>query len=181
LSKATFKVLFVPSAGIRTLNQPDNHTQKRLTETFNLWAQGQYYNLIVVAGGIFNPATIQTLPAAAIMKDWLVFGHIPAEKILTEGKSRDTFENVRYSVEKLAAAGFLPDNTELTILTHWQHAIRTAYTFKKYGFKVKQKKLWYWIGLVGTLKEFGFIIYHWLDPKGKWLLAKKNQANRTFS
>ena len=63
---------------------------------------------------------------AAIMKQWLVGQGIEAERILEEGLSRDTSENIRNSIELLEEkiSGFSAETSGVGIITNDFHVFR---------------------------------------------------------
>ena len=68
-----------------------------------------------------------------IVKRFLVDLGISAEKIIIEDKSRDTFENVKFTKEICDRSGF----TDPVLVTSAYHLKRAIMTFEKVGLNVK--------------------------------------------
>lgn len=173
------RILVIMSELVTPVDKLSQVTIWRLEAGLAEWQVGGF-DRIVVPGGIFLPPDVQTRPIAVLMADWLLQRGVPAESILVEPYSRDTFGNIRFLTEKLAEQNFAPETTELTLLSHWQHTARAALTAKAYGWqRVVTKPLRYPIGLIGFLKECVFYAVHLLDRRGDGIFAKLNRRNRT--
>jgi len=170
------KVLLVPCGGISAKNQiSSKDTLPRCLKALELWQTGQY-DRIVVTGGIFLPQHIQTVPAGEIMRQWFEKQGIEHDKILVENKSLDTYENVRYVLDKLKEREI--ENPEITLVTQWQHSWRFWLTFRSYGIKIKRHKVKFKISWLTWLLEFAFIFIHLIDPKGIWFFGRINRKKR---
>lgn len=170
-------ILLIPSCGIEPVDHlSSKDTLIRLMHGLAEW-QSRQYDLILVTGGVFNPRFVQTRPAGQLMKDWLVAMGIREDIILTENKSLDTFENVKYGIEVLQDNNAWP--ADITVVTQWQHAVRFATTFLLgYKIKIRLCPAHYPISTKTALNEYFFMAYHLFDPKGNGLLAKHNRALR---
>lgn len=144
-------------------------TEKRLIEGLKIWEKG-CFDRILVCGGRYTSR--QTRPAARLMGEWLKERGVPAERIIYEGNSRDTFENVFFSLK------VLPLSADVYVVSHWQHAIRIWMCFRKHGKQVKTFPL---SRPFVIFKEFLFLAYHVYDPYGNKPIARKNRRKRTFS
>jgi uncharacterized SAM-binding protein YcdF (DUF218 family) len=170
------KILMIPAGGIDKTNFPGKKdTIPRLRAGLALWQTGQF-DKVLVCGGIFLPPAIQTKPAATIMKDWLRKRRVPETAIIVEAKSLDTFENASFGLHALRAAGI--KNPEITVCTHWQHAIRLKMALKTLGAKVKTHGLKYPVSAATWFGEWFMIAYHFFDKKGTGSIARNNRAKR---
>lgn len=136
------------------------------------------FSKVVLSGGIFNSKDIQTIPASQIMANWLTKYGVLVNNQIIENQSRDTFENVLFTIEKLKEEGI--ENPEITVVTQWQHAIRFRLCFKAYGIKIQTHSLHYSVSLKTWIKEWLFIAYHIYDRKGTKFFARRNRKNRTY-
>jgi uncharacterized SAM-binding protein YcdF (DUF218 family) len=165
------KVILVPSNDIAALNQLSNtHTLFRCKEALRLW-QTNEFDLIVTSGGIYDTKKVQTMPAADIMKRWLVSNNVPESKILSENESLDTYTNIHYSLKLLNEFNIVPKN--LSIISHWTHLTRMKiilwrnYKIKPICFPVK-----YTLSFREWLHEFFGFFYHLTDKTGNGIFAR---------
>ncbi len=101
-------------------------SMKRLLTGFILHKR---YNLtIILSGG----ASIGNLPEAEVMKQLLEELGVDKEKIITEVRSRDTFENAKYVKEICEKNNF----KRVVLITSAYHMPRAVETFKKTGLEV---------------------------------------------
>jgi hypothetical protein len=171
------KFLFIPSCEVAAQNTLDGTTtEKRLVAGINLWNKGGF-DKIIVTGGIYLPPNLQTIPSGELMRDWLINQGVPAEKIVCENKSRDTYENISEALKLVAD----DHNPAFTVITHWQHALRFWITFRPTDkYKVKIIPLWYWYGIKTFVLEWFILLVHLFDKKGTGWIATKNRQARTF-
>jgi len=170
------RILLVPAGGISDKNQlAPNDTLPRCLAALEIWKEGNY-DYLVVCGGIFLPPTIQTNPAAEIMKKWFIRQRVSADRLMVEGKSLDTFENVKFVLELLAENKI--EKPEITVVSQWQHTLRFKRTFKSYGVKIKRHPLHYKVGIKTWLMEWAFILIHLIDPKGAGFFGRLNRKRR---
>ena len=175
-------VLLIPSCNIGpSLNELNpNDTLPRLQKGLILWKQGGY-DTILVTGGVFNAPSVQIIPAAVLMKKWLIAHGVPAANILCENESLDTYENIANGLAVLKRNGL--SHADITIVTQWQHAIRCWLTFRRgYRKTIRIVPLSYPISFRTWCWEFLFIIHHLLFPKGKYSpFAARNRSRRSNS
>jgi uncharacterized SAM-binding protein YcdF (DUF218 family) len=81
---------------------------------------------IIVSGGI---VFAQKVSESEIMRRFLVDLGVPENKIIIEDKSRDTFENVKFTKDIAARSGYkMP-----ILVTSASHMKRSLMTFEKFG------------------------------------------------
>lgn len=171
------KYLIIPSNEVFPLNSlRGTFTEKRLNRGFKIWKKGRY-DKIIVSGGIFLPPNVQTVAAGRLMEDWLRTRGVPAENILVEDKSRDTYENISESLALLTKE----EKPECTVVTHWQHALRFWVTFRR-AHKVKAKihPMFYWVDIKTFILEWFILLVHIFDRDGTGKIASKNRLDRTY-
>ena len=132
MDKSIPQILFVPAGWIDPVDKMSDDTLQRCSVALGEWGTGQY-QYMVLSGGIFRPPAVQTRPAAEIMRDWFMQKGVDSAKILCEGYSRDTFENVSHGLPIIEEKF---DDFQLTLITHSQHALRCVITFRAYGIRV---------------------------------------------
>lgn len=177
------KILFIPSEKIEAVDQLSHRTVQRLLKAYQLYHTGDYY-YFVVSGGKYNPTSVQKTAAAELMKNWLISQRVPADRILTEITSRDSFENVQFSLRLFEKSHITAKYVQVVIVSQWQHACRLAITFWFNGWKnFKLKTVRYKRHRLSPLEwliEWFYLAYHLFDPLGKGWLAKRNRWSRTF-
>ena len=176
-----WRILLVPSAGFEKENQMDYQTLSRCQETYKLWQTGEY-DLILLTGGICQPEEFQTVPGAQIMKWYFLYKKVPEKNLLTEDHAHDTFENIRFSLQRLQTLGIFPQDAEITVVTKKKQCRRFRISFNRaYHIKIKEHYVEYLQTTKENIYEFISLIIHLLDPKGNGFIAKRNRQNRTFS
>lgn len=118
-------VLLVPAELIDRHNQLSTNTLRRCVCALEEWRTGAY-DVLLLCGGLFLAPERQSLPASLLMRDWFVQQGVPAECILTEARSLDTYQNIAFGIEMLNKTG---KNWNITVLTQYQHALRFWITF----------------------------------------------------
>jgi uncharacterized SAM-binding protein YcdF (DUF218 family) len=89
--------------------------------------------LIYVSGGVpYTPPSGIERTESTDMKDYLIDLNIPADKIIKENRSRNTFENVTFLKELIQARG----SKQIILVTSAFHMPRAVYLFKKNGFSI---------------------------------------------
>lgn len=170
------RYLFIPSCEVAPCDRlSGTTTEKRLISGLQIWRCGGY-DMIIVSGGVYLPPEIQKTPSGRLMKKWLVRKGVPASNIIAEEYSRDTYENISYSLLLLEDVA-----PQFTVVTHWQHAIRFRLTFKLANkMKVRTKPIYCWGGLKNFLFEWLILLIHLLDRRGTGTVARKNRESRTY-
>jgi uncharacterized SAM-binding protein YcdF (DUF218 family) len=87
------------------------------------YRQTPFAKVIVSGGGRFRPADL--------MRDFLVAGGIPADRISVEDRSVSTRENATYTKQLVGS-----DNRRLVLLTSDYHMFRALRVFRKIGLNV---------------------------------------------
>lgn len=171
------RILLVPAELIEPVNQLSRRTLRRCEETMRLWLTG-HYAYLVVTGGIFLPRSTQTLPAALLMTRLLLSWGVADSRVIVEGDSLDTYENIDNSVREIRRRlgdGSL-DHLEVTVVTERSHGRRFELSFwNKYGLVVQIAPVSYPMSALDKLKECIFAAIHFIDPHGTWPMARLNR------
>ena len=129
-----FDAIIVLGGGIRdkgtlrpTIDLSDE-TRHRTLCGANLYRQGHASTLVVTGGdaSIFGSGPRE----ATAMKDWAIRLGVPTGAIVTEDRSRTTYENAVLSKQ------FLGDRTSILLVTSANHIPRATALFMKQGFRV---------------------------------------------
>ena len=185
--KKRLHVLFIPAGWMQAVDKPDPETLLRLEAGLLEWWRGwrdkrgyihHQYDLVIVTGGLFRPEHVQTISAGQTMGRWLVGNGVPADRVIIEGHSLDTFQNVRFGMMALRQR-VQQTPIHVTVVSHWQHALRIAVTFwRMYGMHVDMAPLWY----LGSIKlfctELAAFFVHVFDPDGTSKIARTNRRKR---
>ncbi len=95
-------VMVVLGAQVLPDGQPSVTLQGRLDTAYDHWQKNTEMTIVVSGGqGTDEPTT-----EAEAMANYLIDRGIPSEKILQEGRSRNTHQNLMYTLELLAQEGF---------------------------------------------------------------------------
>ncbi|USG64412.1 YdcF family protein [Brevibacillus ruminantium] len=97
-------------------DRPSPGLRERLDEGLKLFQEG-YVSYLLVSGGLGEGKT-QT--EAAVMRNYLVEQGVPAERILLEPKSSDTYENLLFSKEVMQEHGL----SRALVVSHDYHLAR---------------------------------------------------------
>lgn len=170
------RYLLIPACEVKKKNSlAGTTTKKRLKKGVVLWKKG-VYDAIIVTGGIYLPPQIQTIPSGNLMKEWLREKGISSESIICENRSRDTYENIQGTLSLIAE----DRDPQLTVVTHWQHALRFWVTFRlAFGVKICIKPMYYRIGWKNFLLEWPMLFCHLVDKKGTGFIARSNREKRS--
>lgn len=87
--------------------------------------------IIITGGRVYNDGSRSE---SSVYKKILIGLGIPSEDIITEERSRTTYENVKYTKELLDEMGY----DSITLVTSATHIYRAAYTFESVGIEVVQ-------------------------------------------
>ncbi|HLM84157.1 MAG TPA: YdcF family protein [Candidatus Bathyarchaeia archaeon] len=171
MSKRKFIILLIPSNDIKPLNQLLNtHTLKRCQKASELWRTNKY-DFIITSGGCCNNRKTQTIPAADIMKQWLISQKVDESKILSENKSLDTYTNIHYSLKLLKKRGI--EFSELTVVSHWTHLKRIKTILRRnYGIEPICIPVEYKISFSEWLHEIVWSFYLLFDKSGNGLFER---------
>lgn len=146
------RILFVPAHKVRIHasggHSIGNETKQRCKAALQEWKKGGI-DYVLVSGGIFQ--FDQTIPAAQIMKDWFIEHGIPGPSILIEDRSKDTLENIDFSVRILRRRGL--SSASILVISEARHTARIAILFRDYGIDVDIKKLVYRISPIRMIVE----------------------------
>lgn len=171
------KVLFIPSCEVAAIDElEDTETEIRLKAGLLEWKKGAF-DVIAVAGGVYLAPELQTRPSGDLMKEWLVERGVPADKVVSESTSRDTYENISGVLRELKGTKI----DRLVVITQWQHAMRFWITFRAaHGVKAEIIPLRYPVGFKRFLMEWVFLLIHTMDVYGMSTLVMKNKRDHTF-
>ena len=157
-------------------------TEKRLKRGLYEWNAGGCYDKIIVSGGHYFSRFVQTLSAASLMKWWLIERNVIEPCILCDHSSRDTYQNIRYSLFTIREEDENGDEPDITVVTHWQQALRVKFTFwRAYGLRVHIIPMFYWVDAKTFVYEWVMLLYHMFDRYGTGFIAKRNREARTFT
>lgn len=171
-------ILFIPAEGIDAVDKLSQNTRERCDAGFRAWQTGNF-DLVLVTGGKFLKSEVQRTPAASLMRRCLISRGVPAEKILAEVESLDTYENISMELSVLKKCGI--SMTSVMIVTQYQHALRFIITFwLEHDMRVKvipirhRKLSWkHWL-----MEWLVLIPYHLLDRDGSGWFARINREKR---
>ncbi|WP_433566018.1 YdcF family protein [Nocardia sp. CA-151230] len=90
--------------------------------------------LLVVSGG---QSGRETVAEAEAMADYLVAQGISGDSILREKWSRNTEENLRFTVRELRGRGIDPEQVRMTVVTSDFHVLRTAGLVRRLGLRAQ--------------------------------------------
>ncbi|MFJ9363768.1 YdcF family protein [Nocardia sp. NPDC101769] len=90
--------------------------------------------LLVASGG---QSGRETVAEAEAMADYLVAQGIPDDRILRENRSRNTEENLRFTVRELRGRGIDPERARITVVTSDFHVLRTAGLVRRLGLRAQ--------------------------------------------
>lgn len=173
------RILFIPAELITPVDQLSDNTRRRCETGFLLWRKAQFDHLLL-SGGIFSPPAIQTQSASSLMKRWFRGFRVPEEHILLEENSKDTYENVHFSMELLTKRQF--QDADIVVCTQLQHGVRVWLTFllghrKWVKLHVVRQPEMNWKSWI--VEWFFLIPYHVVDWKGTGPVAKWNRERRS--
>lgn len=167
------KILIVPAE--EPVVKKGNGTWHRLVAVKKYLSEHDV-DVLVLSGGIY--ALGQTSPASAAMHNWLIRQAIKndfelhEQKVIEENQSRDTYENIIFSLS-LVDASLNEDN--IIVLSERSHLRRIRYMMKKiYNLRIQELPVDYkkWLG---RLKERALYFYTKIDPKYQGPLALYNK------
>lgn len=172
------RVLLVPSCGISPVDRlTPGDTLFRCERALEAWRTGEYTH-VLCTGGIFNPPDIQTVAAATLMGYWFLERGVPDAALVIEDRSLDTYENVAFALRALCARLGCEPYT-ITVITQWQHALRFFFSFFfGHGRLVELKPIHQPISWKTWMWEWVFIIYHLIDWRGTFFIARRNRDSR---
>ncbi len=142
-----------------------------------LYKKRNAYDFLIVSGAQCHDPSIETQPIAKTMADWFATQDVRVP-IIQVTESRDTYEDVRYTMTALKKKYSGP--YEITVVSQWQHTLRLAITYKRlYGIRIHRVALHYPMSVREFAKEWAYIGYHLYDKEGKYYLARLNREHRT--
>lgn len=166
----------IPSELVLPVNVLSPRTVARLEAGLSLWHQGAH-DAILVTGGLYMDPCRQTIASGTLMRDFLIARGIRADDVLAETGSRDTYENVRLGLQRLADAGMCAP--EVTIVSHPTHLRRFKAAFKAYGLTPRLCSVPYALSLKEWCLELLMYACHLIDRKGQGFIARRNRRRRS--
>jgi len=143
-------------------NQINFHeASDRLFQALRLYKLGKIKKLIISGG---SAKILQTeVKEADFIKTYLLEIGIPTEDILTENKSKNTFENAKFTAELL---GNQIDTSTFLLFTSSQHMKRALMAFDKFGIQTTP----YSIDYNTNKSEFGiaYFLMPDINTLGEW-------------
>lgn len=120
--------IMVLGAGLR-YDKISTSLQLRLNSTLELANQLKDVPIIVSGG----QGSDEAMTEAKAMKDFLIENNIPENRIITEDKSTNTYENFKFTKDKLKEL-YNVENPTVTIITNNFHMYRSQLLAEKLGF-----------------------------------------------
>lgn len=111
-----------------------NRNCDRVFQAVLLYKMG-YIKKLLISGGsgsILKPYEVESL----LIKEYLMGIGIPAEDILTESASKNTFENAQFTKETLDSLGYPTETETFLLITSAFHMPRAVACFRKAGLHV---------------------------------------------
>ena len=96
----------------------------RIHKALELYEEGKVKTFLL-SGGIGPLSLDRETPEAEIFRQFLVKRGVPKERILVENRSRNTIENIDFSVELLKSLGYDLEKTSFLVVTNDYHMRRT--------------------------------------------------------
>ena len=145
----------IPSYALRSRSRPTKPTRAQIELAYQWWQKFPHTKLIMSTGdnqglGIAN---------STVMADYAIQLGVPFENIIEEDKSRNTYENLLYSME-IINAQHLKQPTLITLDLYTRRAVATA---KKLGWKN-----FYWLSVFS--KGQPACGYKWLQTYSRFTI-----------
>lgn len=178
--------MFVPGNGTNGDGLEGTQSLVRCKLALKEWLTGQY-DLIAPSGGINKPRSIQRFPEGRLEKEWLVAHGVPEVCIVSEERSLDTFQNLRFTLNTLyrhiAGHPELQNRPiELTPVTHPLHVRRIILSTIKSAklqrelenrrITIIAKNFDHPVGLADQVLGNAFLLITHTDPNGRSKLIK---------
>lgn len=125
--------IIVLGAGLSNGDQLSLVLKDRLDAALECLNSKENYGYIVVSGG---KGTDERMSEAEAMKKYLIEKGTPENKIIVEDKSTSTYENLKFSKEKIESNSGKPiADSKIKIITTDFHAYRSSFIAKRNGYK----------------------------------------------
>lgn len=139
----------------------------RFTQAIQLYQKGKFEKFLLSGNDNIDSA-----------RDHLMSLCIPAEDILIEGKSNDTYENALFSDRFLSQAGILTNR--ILLITTASHMRRARKCFKKVGLEVTPFSVDYWTSCADVWSfSINAVIPNYLAC-GKWKALFREWASMLY-
>lgn len=177
--------LLVPAEAIWAVDRMSERMIARLLKALQIYQKDEY-DYFVVSGGIFNPIYTQTVPAATLMKQWLMAHGIHEENILVEDKSLDTYQNVQFSVDIISREmkkypNYPSCEEKVMVVSDTSHLARIKMVIEGYVSLLLLENSEYKMSLSEKLVEKILFAITFFDRDGKGYLAELNRYWRDQS
>ncbi len=124
--------IIILGCGIMSDGSPTPLLRGRVDKALELYdrqlAIGGKAPVFITSGG---QGPDEVISESECMKRYLIKKGIPESRIILEDKSSDTFENMKFSKEKLIAAGRTIDDTKIAFSTNKYHVFRSGLYAKR--------------------------------------------------
>lgn len=111
-----------------------NANGDRLFQTLDLYHSGLIEKILITSGS--GMLQLPGFKEADVAKDYLVRIGVPADDILVESRSRNTYENAVQSKALLDSLGWNTSEDAYLLITSASHIRRSVGCFEKQGFEV---------------------------------------------
>jgi len=171
------KIIFAPAGGFEG-NKPNPHTLARLQVALDK-ARESNFDFIVTTGGVLECG--QTIPAAIIMKNWLVKNGIEEDKVYPYPHSADSWEDVEGIAEVMGK--YPGKKLEVIVISQKPHLRRFALILRRrFADEIKSGRLQIEYreaeGELPWLLELFKLLITLLDREGKSWIVKYEKRKR---
>lgn len=135
---------------------------------------------LVLMGGRFQSPEEQTKPASELLREWFLSKGVSEDRMITEGRSVDTFENIQFGLLALInrIGEGLAEGARYYAVSEKHHVRRICWTMLwRYGVEATPIPHNVPLRGVAALKEWFYLLIHML-PWVFWFLAEKNRRSR---
>ncbi|WP_067547794.1 YdcF family protein [Nocardia crassostreae] len=134
--------------------------------------------VLVVSGGQGRGDSIAEADAIAA---YLEAAGIPATALVRENRSRNTEENLRYTLRELRGRGIDPDTARITVVTSDFHVLRTAALARRLGLRaqVNGARTTRCFARRAVLREFAAVFAMYLATAARW--GRRRESGRQLT
>ena len=142
--KSNYNILIVLGCGLVNGERPSRTLAKRLDKTISVYKEHKEKPYIIVSGGKGNNEKISEAEA---MKRYIVEKGIEENKIILEDNSKNTYENLKYSKEKINKIYKENDKYKIAVISSDFHIYITGVYARQLGIEIDgigAKTTWYY-------------------------------------
>lgn len=142
--KATYNILIILGCGLIDGEKPGKTLLKRLNKAIMVYKEHKEKPYIIVSGG---KGKNEKVSEAEAMKRYLVDKGIEENKIILEDNSKNTYQNLKYSKEKINKIYKENEKIKIAVISSDFHIYRTAVYAKQLGIEIDgigAKTAWYY-------------------------------------